>query len=106
MVGLCFGAFWGLLVVFLPAKDTANFHGLRFLFLFGGGLLALFGFQKIDFPGSGALAVLVMAFVAGVGWRKQGWTDEDNTVAQTLAKMWVIFQPILFGLIGTEIQVS
>lgn len=105
-MGLAFGAVWGLLVVFLPAKDTANFHGLRFVFLFGGGLLALFGSQMIEFPGSGALAVLVMAFVAGIGWRKQGWVnDEDNTVAQTLAKMWVLFQPILFGLIGTEIQV-
>ena len=37
--------------------------------------------------------------------RKFGWTD-DNTVTKTLANLWVIFQPILFGLIGTEIQVS
>ena len=37
--------------------------------------------------------------------RKLGWTDE-NTVTKTLADFWVIFQPILFGLIGTEIQVS
>ena len=37
--------------------------------------------------------------------RKLGWSDE-NTVTKTLADFWVIFQPILFGLIGTEIQVS
>lgn len=55
--------------------------------------------------GAGALAVLVMAFVAGMCWRRQGWADEDNKVAQLFAKMWIIFQPILFGLIGTEIQV-
>jgi len=46
-----------------------------------------------------------MAFVAGVGWRKQGW-DENNPVSGMLAKFWIILQPILFGLIGTEIRVS
>ena len=34
--------------------------------LVGGSLLALFGSAALQFPGSGALAVLTMAFVAGV----------------------------------------
>ena len=50
-----------------------------------------------------------MAFVAGFGWRKLGcWADDggaDNAVSQYLKSMWFVFQPILFGLIGTEIQV-
>ena len=46
-----------------------------------------------------------MAFTAGVGWRRQGW-DDDNPVADSLAKMWIVFQPLLFSLIGAEIQVS
>ena len=50
-------------------------------------------------------AVLVMAFVAGVGWRQQGW-DENNPVSGMLANLWIILQPLLFGLIGTEIRVS
>jgi hypothetical protein len=50
-------------------------------------------------------AVLVMAFVAGLGWRKQGWQN-DNPVSGMLAKFWIILQPLLFGLIGTEIRVS
>ena len=54
--------------------------------------------------GAGALAILVMAFTAGVGWRRQGWGD-DNPVAAHLAKMWIVFQPLLFSLIGAEIQV-
>lgn len=104
-MGLAFGVFWGLVVIFLPSKDDNHFHLLRFVFLFGGALLALFGSQRIDFRGAGALSVLIMSFVAGVGWRRQGWT-EDNVVATYLAKMWIVFQPILFGLIGTEIQAS
>ena len=45
-----------------------------------------------------------MAFTAGVGWRRQGWGD-DNPVAAHLASMWIVFQPLLFSLIGAEIQV-
>ncbi len=72
--------------------------------LFLGGLLAYFGSKSVSLDGSGALAVLVMAFVAGIGWRRSGWAD-DNPVTGVLSEMWMIFQPILFGLIGTEIQV-
>ena len=105
-VGLLFGIGYGLVVAFLPSKDDDRFHFFRLVFLFSGGLLAQFGSQRVDLPGAGALAVLVMAFVAGMGWRKQGWTEEeDNSVAKNLASMWTIFQPILFGLIGTEIKV-
>ena len=73
-----------------------------------GGFLALFGskHEAVDLPGSGALAVLVMAFVAGVGWRKYSRWEQDNSVTDILGKAWLIFQPILFVLIGTEIRVS
>ena len=53
--------------------------------------------------GSGALAILVMAFTAGTAWRKQGWGD-SNPVTETLASLWVFFQPLLFSLIGAEVD--
>jgi hypothetical protein len=46
-----------------------------------------------------------MAFVAGIGWRKQS-EDDYGAVNEMLSKLWIIFQPLLFGLIGTEIRVS
>ena len=39
----------------------------RFVLLTLGGLLAYFGSKAVELDGSGALAVLVMAFVAGIG---------------------------------------
>ena len=57
----------------------------------------------ISFQGSGALAILVMAFTAGTAWRKQGWGD-SNPVTETLASLWVFFQPLLFSLIGAEVH--
>ena len=65
----------------------------------------MYHLNHYDCQGAGALAILVMAFTAGVGWRRQGW-DDDNPVADSLAKMWIVFQPLLFSLIGAEIQVS
>jgi len=104
LVGVVFGLFWGVLAVFLPPSPNPSTI-LRLLVLVGGALLALFGSDVVGLPGSGALAVLVMAFVSGVGWRRQGWGD-NNPVTQALAAAWVVLQPLLFGLIGTEIQVA
>jgi len=113
VIGILWGLGWGLLLIFFPpavpnpavSKRPTPSAGLRTLLLVGGGLLAVFGSNKADVPGAGALAVLTMGFVAGLGWRNQGYED-DNPVCKNLAYLWVVFQPLLFGLIGTEIKVS
>ena len=46
-----------------------------------------------------------MAFVAGMQWRKEGWGDH-NPVTKTFKRMWIILEPVIFALIGTEIQVD
>ena len=91
-----------------PNRNSKNVVYLRTAILLFGGFLALFGseHESIDLKGSGALAVLVMAFVAGVGWRNCSQWEQDNDVTKILANAWMIFQPILFVLIGTEIQVN
>ena len=113
MIGILWGIGWGLLLIFFPpavpnpaeSKRPTPSAGLRTLLIVGGGLLAVFGSNKADVPGAGALAVLTMGFVAGLGWRVQGYKD-DNPVCKNLANLWVVFQPLLFGLIGTEIKVG
>ena len=77
----------------------------RWLILFGGGLIALFGAHLIHFDGAGGLATIIMAFVAGMQWRKEGWGDH-NPVSKTFRKMWIILEPVIFALIGTEIQID
>ena len=46
-----------------------------------------------------------MAFVASMQWRKEGWGDH-NPVSKTFQRMWIILQPVIFALIGTEIQID
>ena len=77
----------------------------RWLILLGGGLIAVFGAHLIHYDGAGGLATIILAFVAGMEWRKEGWGDH-NPVTKTFTRMWIILEPVIFALIGTEIQVE
>merc|ERR1719195_1703802 len=105
IIGVSFGIFWGLLAQWIPNKEHRHVEFFRWLVLLGGGLIALFGAHLIHYDGAGGLATIILAFVAGMQWRKQGWGDH-NPVMKTFERMWIILQPIIFALIGTEIQID
>merc|ERR1719209_275926 len=105
LIGLAFGVVWGLLAQWIPNKDHHHVAFFRWLILLGGGLIALFGAHLIHYDGAGGLATIIMAFVAGMEWRKEGWGDH-NPVTKTFKRMWIILEPVIFALIGTEIQVD
>ena len=102
LVGVLYGLLWGVMTIFLPPSPSP---GRRLIMLLGGGLLAVFGLPRLELPGAGPLAVLVMAFVVGLGWRRQGWAD-TNPVTEVLADLWTILQPLLFSLIGAEVDLA
>lgn len=52
---------------------------LRTLTLGSGCVLSAIGSDAIGYGGAGALGCIVAAFVASLGWRKQGW---DSKVKQ------------------------
>jgi len=105
LIGVSFGIVWGLMAQWIPNKDHHHVAFFRWLILFGGGLIALFGAHLIHYDGAGGLATIILAFVAGMKWRKEGWGDH-NPVTKTFQRMWIILEPIIFALIGTEIQVD
>jgi len=105
-MGLLYGGIIGAISWVLPYRKEADLGKQRTLFLFAAGLVAVFGSKKIHFAGAGALGCLALAFVAGVGWRKQGLTGEAGHVSVHFATMWKFFCPLLFALIGTEIKIS
>merc|ERR1711978_53772 len=96
---------FGILAQWIPNKEHRHVAFFRWLILFGGGLIALFGAHLIHYDGAGGLATIIMAFVAGMQWRKEGWGDH-SPVTKTFQRMWITLQPIIFALIGTEIQVD
>ncbi|XP_065094948.1 sodium/hydrogen exchanger 9B2 isoform X3 [Ochlerotatus camptorhynchus] len=104
--GLGFGVFWGFLCKYIPEKGDAYVIPIRTLMLFGGGLLAVFGSEKIHFEGAGPLAVVFAAFTASCFWCGEGWDLEDNPVSTAFEIFWMIFEPILFGITGASIKVA
>merc|ERR1719369_2776271 len=104
VLGVSFGVFWGVLAQWIPNKNHHHVAFFRWLVLLGGGLIALFGAHLIHYDGAGGLATIILAFVAGMQWRKEGWGDH-NPVMKTFKRMWIILEPVIFALIGTEIQV-
>ena len=105
VMGVSFGIFWGFLAQWIPNKDHRHVAFFRWLILLGGGLSAVFGAHLIHYDGAGGLATIIMAFVAGMQWRKEGWGDH-NPVMKTFKQMWIILEPVIFALIGTEIQID
>ena len=91
---------------FLSQKTGSAIRN-RFFLILGFSLFALFGAQQIKvggtgFVGAGALAILVLAFVVNLKWKKYQSTP---TLKRSLLMMWLFVQPFLFGLIGAAVDV-
>ncbi|XP_071552701.1 sodium/hydrogen exchanger 9B2-like isoform X2 [Panulirus ornatus] len=104
LVGIVYGIVFGILCWFLPHKEKENRATYKFIVIFSLGALGMFGSHKVGLESSGPIAVLTLAFVAGLGWRKPG--NEDPDVGIYYRFVWELFQPMLFVLIGAEIDVG
>ncbi|KAK0163025.1 hypothetical protein PV327_006739 [Microctonus hyperodae] len=104
--GLGFGILWGCLAKYVPEKGDPFMVPLRVLMLLGGGLIAVFGSEAIELGGAGPLAVVAAAFVSCYFWQEDGWQVDDNPVAISFEIFWMIFEPILFGVTGTQIKID
>ncbi|CAG5128446.1 unnamed protein product [Candidula unifasciata] len=107
LVGVAFGLFYGVLLWYLPQKSSKNLVLFRSALLLAGGLMAIFGSKAIDWSGSGPLGCLTVAFVAAFRWKDEyRSTGQKNPVEDVTAVLWMVFQPLLFGLIGSAVNIS
>ena len=97
-LGLSFGISWGLLAQWLPDKGHPHVAFFRWLVVFAGGLIALYGAHLIHYDGAGGLAAILLSLVASMQWRKEGW-GEHNPVSD-------IFNKVGHEFIGFEKIVS
>lgn len=107
VVGIVYGTVTGVIVWYLPNMASRHVVLYRTFLLFGFGLMATFGSSKLDFPGAGPLGCLTLAFVAAYRWRQEDWSNVQGgePMAGIVAILWMIFQPLLFGLIGAEVDI-
>ncbi|XP_075213979.1 sodium/hydrogen exchanger 9B2-like isoform X2 [Lycorma delicatula] len=103
LLGLVTGVGWGILSSFMPHKDDDMVVFKRSVMVGGWGLLAVIGSQHIMSPGAGPLSCITSSLTAGIFWKLQGWSNK-NPVGDIFGIIWQIMQPILFGLIGAEID--
>ncbi|XP_075212514.1 sodium/hydrogen exchanger 9B2-like [Lycorma delicatula] len=106
VTGILFGIFWGVLVTYVPEMDDPYVVPLRILMLLGGGLMSVLGSEYVGMGGAGPLGCITAAFSSIYVWSEQGWEIEDNPVATAYEIFWMIFEPILFGLTGTQIKIN
>lgn len=106
IIGLICGIAWGLMAGCLPHRDDNLVVYKRAVMVGGGGLCAVLGSELLHVPGAGPLACITSAFVAGICWKLQGWPSEKNPVQSIFSVAWHVLQPVLFGLIGAEIDLN
>lgn len=106
LAGVVYGIVLGIVAWYIPQQKHDHKTLFRFVILFFGGLLVTFGSRALDLAGAGALGCLTLAFVAALGWRKELHLGEHMPMADIMGGMWMLFQPLLFGLIGAEVNIS
>ena len=110
VMGLVYGIGFGLICWQVPHRHdmkkgsrnrnrVAILTGLTFFAYFAAARFEVYG---TGFLAAGPLAVIVVSFVASIGWKKSGKT----LVNRSLVIIWKFFQPLLFGLIGAEVDFS
>ncbi|XP_004519867.1 sodium/hydrogen exchanger 9B1 isoform X2 [Ceratitis capitata] len=104
--GLGFGVIWGYMARFFPERNDEYVVPLRTIMLFAGGLVAIYGSERLEYEGAGPLAVVFSAFTSNLFWCKQGWEVDDNPVGTAFEIVWMVFEPILFSITGAAIKIK
>ena len=102
LAGIAFGIVIGVILWFIPPNKESIHQRLTIILL--AGIFAQFGSTALDMGGAGPLACLFISFVAAIRWRKTPHLTES--LQQYLGTLWLIFQPFLFALIGTEVKLT
>ncbi|XP_010639877.1 sodium/hydrogen exchanger 9B1 isoform X2 [Fukomys damarensis] len=100
-VGVLVGAVFGFFVQYFPSEDQEKVPMKRAFLILSMSISAVLGSQHIGLHGAGGLFTVVLSFTAGLKWAK-----EKTRVQKLILNTWNIFEPLLFGLVGSEVSVS
>ena len=120
ILGIAIGFFYGNFIGLLPLEtlissnsseyDRENFKQksreiklLRVSLLLFGGLSSVFISEQLDLGGVGPLSALMIAFFAGLRFRK---IQAISDLTSSLHIIWILTKPFLFGLIGAEVEIK
>nr|KAG5713907.1 hypothetical protein BaRGS_024534 [Batillaria attramentaria] len=105
VVGIVVGIAGGVMLWYIPQRSSKHLVLFRSVLLVGAGLLTIFGSKYIGWSGAGPLGCLCVAFIAAFRWREEYKpTGQKNPVEEVMGVLWMVFQPLLFGLIGAKVD--
>ena len=108
LTGLVVGTLIGLILWFIPITNESNdnrieTHFMRTSLLLLFGLFVVLVSTSLNFAGAGPLGCLVLSVTASLKWRDKGW---NQPIREVLKYLWIVFETLLFVLIGTEVKIS
>ncbi|XP_029798434.1 sodium/hydrogen exchanger 9B1 isoform X3 [Suricata suricatta] len=101
LIGVLAGAILGIFVRYFPSEDQTKLTLKRAFFILSMCISAVLGSHQIGLHAVGGLCTLALSFVAGVNW-----STGKIEVQRLIKTIWYIFQPLLFGLVGSEVSVA
>ncbi|XP_036619802.1 sodium/hydrogen exchanger 9B1-like [Trichosurus vulpecula] len=102
VIGITAGIVMGYFIRYFPSTDQPTLAWKRAFLLLGLSIMAVIGSGRIGIHGAGGLAAIVLTFVSAIGWKD----EKKARVQQIVANSWLVFQPLLFGLVGAEVSVE
>ncbi|CAO2600111.1 Sodium/hydrogen exchanger 9B1 [Lemmus lemmus] len=100
-IGVLVGIVMGFFIQYFPSEDQVKLTQRRAFLVLSMCISAVLGCQYYGLHESGGLVTLVLSFMAAKKWAK-----EKVGVQKIVANTWNVFQPLLFGLVGTEVSVE
>ncbi|GFY60752.1 hypothetical protein TNIN_92691 [Trichonephila inaurata madagascariensis] len=106
LVGLALGSVFGVLFWHFPSpKMRMNKLVYYNVLLLGFSSTAILFFSvRFRLPGAGPLGSIILAFVAGIRWRRN--EKHFYNVQYVIKIIWYVMEPFLFSLIGAEVTVD
>lgn len=106
LIGITWGFLMGIISIYIPHWEESSVTQLRTIMVGASGLLTVLGSQLVDYTGAGPLGCIVGSFVAACGWKAFSPVTSYAPVLVNMNECWLFFQPFLFALIGTEINLK
>ncbi|KAM8906215.1 sodium/hydrogen exchanger 9B1 isoform 2-T3 [Lycaon pictus] len=100
-IGVLAGAILGIFLQYFPSEDQTKCPLKRAFLISSLSVSAVLGGHRIGLHAAGGLCTLVLSFVAGLNW-----STEKVRVQRIIKTTWHVFQPLLFGLVGSEVSVA
>lgn len=99
--GILISILFGVGLWFLPDSKQKGVVMIRSVIVVSIGVFSIGATGYFGVPGAGALIAIVTPFVAG-----KKWNDTKEQISENVGLLWILFEPVMFGLIGAEIRLD